>query len=511
MQDSIENYLDEESSRLFERYRREEEAGQTGFYDVDEYVSLISTLMLHEDLSHARRLLREARERYPMAVELKLKEAELCLEDGKSESALILAEEVERVESYLFELYLIKGHILKELFRYGEAVRAFREAYAKGADEIDVEMGLSSVLIAAGHGKMAWKHMRKFVGFPSDTVETGNRFIDMAVEAQVLPEALEFVRNLLKENPYRVLYWKMLSELAEEARCYEQALEAEEFVLAIRPGDMEAWMRKFRLLEFIDADVDQLDFYLQLEKKVNELNDLISIWLRIAQEYELEEEREQAEAYYRKLVSYPETHQYALFRLGVLSHFRYDTGSALRYFYQALESGGPSDKDPENVARIYRGIARSLYYRGEAEKCLCFDRLAFETDMSNRFHLYAFVEDACDLGCAPEALTYVKKLQQASPMPFVAFSRAVLEYEDGNRETSYHYFTLALQDENVRKDADIRIADFYEADPYLLSLRNAFLPAFGSEDLEDEEPYEFYGPDGDFFGPDSSADASWHG
>lgn len=498
MVDSIDNYLDEEASRLFKRYQDDCRNGASGFYDADEYASVVSTLMLYEDFPQAMQVLGQARERFPSSVELKLKQAELDLEAGFSRQALAIIEDLERVEPYLFEVHLVKGHVLKELSRIDQAREAFLAARANGAEDIDVEMGLAAVELKSGNSREAWEHMRKFIGFESDTVETGNRFIDMAVEGDLLPQAMEFVRKLLKENPYRVLYWKMLSELAEEAHCYEQALEAEDFVLAIIPEDKEAWLRKFRLLEFIDTDENQLEFYLELEKRTEDAGERVAVWLRIAQEYELAENFPNAWKYYQRLLSFPDTRQYALFRCGVLCHFFHDTAAALRYFRMALAEPEAPESDPGNTARIYRAMARSFYYRGEADLNWEYNKKACETSPDDRFHLYALVEDACDFGLQGQALAYVEGLQAASPSPFVDLCRAVLEYESGNREDAYAYFAKALSlDAESCRDADVRFSGYYQADPRIGELRDAVSPPFDEENIEDEEPYGFYGPDWD--------------
>ena len=52
-----------------------------------------------------------------------VKQAELSLENGFYQQSLMLLQEVEDVEPYLYELYLVRGHALKLLARYEEAGR----------------------------------------------------------------------------------------------------------------------------------------------------------------------------------------------------------------------------------------------------------------------------------------------------------------------------------------------------------------------------------------------------
>ncbi len=497
MQDPAENYMDEESRGLYDRYRKEKERGESGFYDVDEYLSIIASYGIYENYKGARDVMREARERYPESSELRIKEAELLMEDGYAQRALELLAEAEKVESYFYELHLIRGHALKTLGEFDKATQSFLKARDTGAEEVDVEMGLAAVAAAEGKREEAWRHMRNILGSPNDNAELCNRFIDLAVDNDCLVEAMEYIRALLKDYPYKIQYWKTLSELAEEAGNYEQAVEAEDFVLAIDPDNEESLLRKSHLMEFIDEDIGQLEFYLSLEKRWDDEAKLLPVRLSIAHEYELAEDRAQAEVYYNKLLSYPQARRYALFRLGVLAHFRFDLPLAMRYFMQALEVEAVED-ERENIAMIYRGIAQNHTYRGEDEAALVFHRKAVETAPLTRVHAYAYVEDACRVGgeAVNEALAFFKEEGQADA-PWFALCRAVLFYEKGRYDEAYRNFSLAFAEgQYLREDADTRFSGLYFFDNAVLEIRNGFAPAFSpeAERDEDEEPFEFYGP-----------------
>ena len=248
----------------------------------------------------------------------------------------------------------------------------------KGAEQVDVEMGLAQTEIEAGNPDKAWLHMQRIIGYENDTIETGNRFIDLAQKGNKLPEAMEWVRQLLKEHPYSLLYWKMLVELAEAAACYEQALEACEFALAIAPDDLETLKNKFNLFENVDTEESRLAFYLQMEKIAVENGDegfQAAVMLRVAQEYELDSAWEQAEIYYHRLSDVPAIRQYALFRLGVIADFRRSYASSLAYFKQALEAGEPGEEEQGNRAKIYRGAARTYFNMGHVEEGLKYSRI----------------------------------------------------------------------------------------------------------------------------------------
>lgn len=501
MEDSLEDYMDEETARLLERFTQQSATGNLGFYDVDEYVELIDAFIWSGDLNKATEVFTLAQGQYPEAVELKLKHAEICLEMDFLDRALQLISEVEEVEPYLYDCYIVKGHTLLCMRRFEEARQSFLTAGEKGAEKVDVEMGLAQTEIEAGNPDKAWLHMQRIIGYENDTIETGNRFIDLAQKGNKLPEAMEWVRNLLKEHPYSLLYWKMLVELAEAAACYEQALEACEFALAIAPDDLETLKNKFNLFENVDTEESRLDFYLRMEKIAVENGDegfQAAVMLRVAQEYELESAWEQAEIYYHRLSGVPAIRQYALFRLGVIADFRRSYASSLAYFKQALEAGEPGEEEAGNRAKIYRGTARTYFNMGKVEEGLQYSRMAYEADPGHRFHLYAYVADWLDQGRDKEikAFLYDKAVIGSKPAELM-FARAVFAYYTGWEEEACTLFALAFNaDARTMRDlAEIfpgivtesaRIKSLLES-----SVNNVSMPY----EPEDGEPPYYYGPD----------------
>lgn len=454
MEDSLEDYMDEEVSRLLERYRQESLSRKFGFYDVDEYVSLIEAYIWQADFKKAKEVLSIAKEQYPDAAELTVKEAEICLETDRFDQALLLLLTVERVDPYLYDCYIVKGHTLLCMNRLEEARKSFEVALNAGADRVDVAMGLARVEIEKGNTEKAWEYTRQVIGTDDDNIESCNRFIDLAQRGDKLPEAMELVRNLLKKNPYSVLYWKTMVELATMAACYEQALEACEFVLTIVPDDWETNVNKFYLLENADiTDDTQMPFLKQMERMAIARKDeamLLAVRFRIAYEYEIEFEWEKSGRYYNLLLDNPVSRQYALFRLGVLADFCRDYRLSLRYFEEALQTHGAED-EPGNRGKIYRGMARTYdnMDTNHADECLECGRMAIATDPEDRFHLYAYVQDAVQLNRVREAYDYLAARYNGEERAEWMLAKAVLFYYMERTEEAYGLFLQAFESDFV--------------------------------------------------------------
>lgn len=500
MEDSFEDYMDKDTIRLFERYKQEDAAGSLGFYDVDEYMALIDAFLWHVDFVKAKEVLQLAQRQYPQAVELKLKQAEICLEMDSFEQALQLLEEVEQVEPYLYDCHIVKGHTLLCMNRFDEARESFSRALEEGADEVDVAMGLARVEVEAHNSEKAWTYMQQIIGTEDDNIESCNRFIDLAQKGELLPQAIEFVRNLLKKHPYSLLYWKTLVELATAAACYEQALDACDFALAISPADWETYVNKFYLLEHSNAmPATHMDFYSRMEKLAidrGEENSVAEIRLRKAQYYELALMWNEAEACYRQLLESSIFRPYALFRMGVVENFRQNYSLSLKYLQEALEAQVPDEGKVPHKANVYRGMARTYLNMDNTEEGMKYSRMAVEIEPENRVALYYYVRDAVTVGCLKEAYDYV--CQQEKNTPEWRFSKAVLLYYMGQKENAYTLMLAAFEEDfQIMQDALDVIPGIVLSDNYIASYVAEFRKAHpGALDLgmgEIEHPF-YFGP-----------------
>ena len=490
--------MDPDALRLFERFVDEEERGVSGFYDVDEFVSLVETCIIFGNMDKARRILRKARLQYPEAVDLKLKEAELCLETDRFEKALLLLEEIERIEPYLSEIYILRGHVLKCLKKCREAREAFLKARQTGADELDVDIGLAETEIAAGNSVKAWEYMQRIIGFEDDTVETCNRFLDMAQTGGLLSQAIGFVRNLLKKDPYSIRYWRLLSELYEMQEEYGASLEADNFILAIEPDEEEALLHKFCLIPRLrSASREKLpEFYARIERLAQKSEDrelLTCVWHRLAQFYE-QEDWGAAEMYYRRLLDFSEYRQFVFFRLGVLETFMQRYEQALKLFFEALRC----DEEPytmlESPARIYRGIACACFAVGDAEEGLKYNLLAVETEPEHPDHLYAYVLNACHTGNAGKSGAYLTKaLQKGIDAPLL-FAQACLAFCTDQKETAYGLFLRAFTlDSSLIAKADL-LPELLQ-DCEFQKIQAVFPVQEKNDSVNPENPFTYYGPE----------------
>ncbi|MEG1498274.1 MAG: tetratricopeptide repeat protein [Bacteroidales bacterium] len=473
MEDSLDNYLDCDAEELVQRYETMMEENKSVFFDVDEYLAIIETYLLISDLSKAQIALKRAQQQYPTALELKLKQAEICLELKLYAKAVTLAEEVSAIESGFFEVYLIKGHAYTNEKKYGKAEAQFEKALQNGADLVDVHLGKAENFIAQKHYEEALESLKIVLAEDPDTTNTCNRFIEMACQANKKEEAAEYVSKLISDkDPYNIKYWKVLAELYAECQCYEKAIEANDYVLAIVPNEEEALINKFHCLNHIDYQGDLLDFYEALEPIVQEEEEHISVLLKMGARYELDMENEKAEECYKKLLFYGIEKNYALYKLGVLNNKMYQIETAVYYLNLAIEGDDASTPlDKEVKASAYHWLARSCSFVEQEEQAQENEKKAIDLDPDQKEYLYTYVLYLYTFGNIEKAKEYIEERlsHSTSHAPSLLMYGAIWYYMEKKEEALSWFAKAFMTDKDTIKDADKYLADIME-DPKLEKL-----------------------------------------
>lgn len=496
MEDILDDFFDQDSLRLLDRFNEEFERGEIGFYDADEYVMLGSDLITLGEFEKAEFLLDRAMEQCPTSVEIKLKRAELSLEMDRFDDCLRRLAEIEEIEPYIHEIFLIKGHAFRALQRYPEARDAFERARSLGADPLEVNLGMAQVASVWPEIEL-WPYLKGTLGTDADTTDTCNRFIQLAVEGGLQLEGIEHVRKVLKDFPYSVMYWKTLAELSDAAGLYEQAIEADDFVLAIHPKDKESMWHKLVMIDKLNPKENNLDYFKMMESEfADEPDYLKDIWVKIARELERSGQWEEALDYYRKMLDVTEMRQYAFFRMGVVALFRTDFRQALLLFDYAMEEDSVENQN-RNMAKLLYAKSRTCYYMGDSEQVMAYDMHAVETDPENPYLFISLAVNAVYGKQIPQALNYLRTKAEFSENPGFHVALGILLLQIGQRDEALVYLALGFQKIPVPSlDSEPRLFRMFRADQELTD----FLNSFAKTEEDDNRYYDDYL----YFGPELS-------
>ena len=116
-QDQNSFFEEEEYSDIINRYKDMLRKNRSCFFDIYEFENIIDYYILNNDYKSALKSVRTGLNQHPYSISLKLKYAQVLIEDKKSKTALEILNEIEKVDSHNFEFHLMKGKALNFLKR----------------------------------------------------------------------------------------------------------------------------------------------------------------------------------------------------------------------------------------------------------------------------------------------------------------------------------------------------------------------------------------------------------
>jgi tetratricopeptide (TPR) repeat protein len=253
-------FEEEEYSDIINRYKDMLRKNRSCFFDIYEFENIIDYYILNNDYKSALKSVRTALSQHPYSISLKLKHAQVLIEDKKSKTALGILNEIEKVDSHNFEFHLIKGKALNSLKRTEEAIEAFDKAIKLSReDKDDVIYEIAASFIQIDRIKTAIKYL-----LLAHEINDSNLLViyDLAIcyeRNDNVERSIFFLEKYLDIDPYSENIWYNLGLLYSSVNKYRNALKAYDFAIAICPEFVSAYMNK------ADTHINNNDYYDAIE------------------------------------------------------------------------------------------------------------------------------------------------------------------------------------------------------------------------------------------------------
>jgi tetratricopeptide (TPR) repeat protein len=246
MDPNQDNFFEEEEySDIINRYKDMLRKNRSCFFDIYEFENIIDYYILNNDYKSALKSARTGLNQHPYSTSLKLKYAQVLIEDRKSKTALEILNEIEKVDSHNFEFHLVKGKALNSLKRTDEAAEAFEKAVKlsqEDKDEVLYEIALSYIQIE--RIKTAVRYL-----LLAYEINDSNLLViyDLAICYESLNDierSIFYLEKYLDIDPYSENIWYNLGLLYSSVNKYENALKAYDYAIAICPEFISAYTGK---------------------------------------------------------------------------------------------------------------------------------------------------------------------------------------------------------------------------------------------------------------------------
>lgn len=258
-------FEEEEYSDIINRYKDMLRKNRSCFFDIYEFENIVDYYILNNDYKSALKSVRTGLNQHPYSVSLKLKHAQVLVEDKKPETALGILNEIEKVDSHNFEFHLIKGKALNSLRRTEEAADSFDKAIKlsqEDKDDVIYEIALSHIQINRINTAI------KFLLLAYEVNDSNLLVIyDLAIcyeRLNNIEKSIFYLEKYLDIDPYSENIWYNLGVLYSSVNRYKNALKAYDFAIAIYPEFIQAYIGKAEIHINNDCYYEAIEVYNEL-------------------------------------------------------------------------------------------------------------------------------------------------------------------------------------------------------------------------------------------------------
>ncbi len=243
------NYDDYHFIDVINRFRDMQKMNRVGFFDIYEFENIIDYYIEQRDFKNAKDAAKIGINQHPNSSLLKLKFAQILIENGKPSEGLNILRSVEMLEYNNYELFLIKGVAFNLLGKINEAKKEFERAISISSDlrdEVIYNIALSFIQI----NKINQAVNYLLLGYEVNP-ENALIIFELAMcyeRIDRVEDSIQYYLKYLDIDPFAENVWFSLGMLYSSLNKSKKALEAYDYALAINPDYTSAYYNKAGVL-----------------------------------------------------------------------------------------------------------------------------------------------------------------------------------------------------------------------------------------------------------------------
>jgi tetratricopeptide (TPR) repeat protein len=439
MNEERENTYDEEYDAIVKRYEDMLKKKKHFFFDVHEFEDIIDYYLDMNEFSNAANAVDHAIKQHPDSSIIKVKWAQILIDEGKPFQALKLLNKIEQVESNNEDLYILKAFAHNLLGNVREAVKQFDLAISVATDDKDellhnIGVAFQNML----HYKLAIKYLRQ-----AHEMNRGNLQIvyDLAFcheKNNDFKKAVKYLNRYLDSDPYSEMVWYKMGGIYEKLEDYEKALEAFDFALAIDDEYTLVYLSKASVLVKQGKYREAIKVYREF---LEHEDDYVEAYCNIGICYESMKMYDKALEYYQLAIKIDNEYAEAWYDAGNLMINKGKPEESVQYLNKAVELDDENEQYWITLAHVYTNLGA---FRG-AEK-------AFNKAIDIDPYVFGYWQDFAELcykhNRVRQAITLMEdSVEHVTDIPEVDFYLAVFYAKLNHEEVALEHFEKGLKDD----------------------------------------------------------------
>lgn len=266
MQEDFQSYNQQDATAAVSKFRQMLASKANYYFDVEELSSVADYFILGHDMKNALRAVKYGLGMHPDNSSLKLKLAEIYSGHGKFFDALDILLNIEALESYNADFYLLLGEIQSAIGRDQKAIKAYEKA-AQLVDEAEVtEVMLNIVYMHQSKGNVS-----EAIELLQNLLETAKSqdeiLYELAFTYDVNGQDIEsemFFAEYVDEYPFSSTGWYLLGNAYQKVNQHHKAVEAYDFAIALYEDFSPSRFNKASSLQQLSKTKEAITEYQEL-------------------------------------------------------------------------------------------------------------------------------------------------------------------------------------------------------------------------------------------------------
>lgn len=247
-EDFEKNFEEKDIFGVIARYQDMLRHQRSCFFDLFEFEDIIDYYIEHEEYSDAQEAGKIALRQYPFSTSLKLRYAKTLCEKNKISSALRILKEIEGIESYNAELYLLKGNLLHKSGKQEEAIKEYDTAIRLSCENRDeLVFSVARSFLDSGKENLAIKYLLLAHEFNENNLLVLYELASCYEHIGFHDKAIEFLHKFLEIDPFAENIWFNIGVSYTKLEQYEKAVEAFDYALVLNDQYISAYHSKAEL------------------------------------------------------------------------------------------------------------------------------------------------------------------------------------------------------------------------------------------------------------------------
>lgn len=255
--------FDNEDRKLVEDFERTVMVGRQQFFDLDEMETIIDYYLESGENESLQRAVDYGVSLYPDSIEMRLRIAHLLITRNQVQEALQKLRELKVEDPENRDIDYSLGVAYGAGGMHQEAVQCYLRALDDGWETGRIYANMAEEYYMLRQYDEALRYYELSLDTKEYETATLYNYQDTASLANLMPQAIAYLRSFTKEHPYDADAWLCLGRLLEDNGETDQALEAMEFALAINSRFETAYQDMGRIYESHDNPVMAISTYRQ--------------------------------------------------------------------------------------------------------------------------------------------------------------------------------------------------------------------------------------------------------